>query len=336
MKRAQQYSHTIIYYLASQIKYQMNNNYNEMKRHYYILYLFVLVILSSCKPAVHTETKTHPPLKISMELVTRMDITDTIQIYGIINIRSEAFFASQFDGRLKDFSLLRGDRLEKGQMIGTIIPPLREALKQAMKGMSAEQQQLVANEINEIPLYSPISGTVLEVMQHNGDVLQKGESIMHIVDLSHLDIYGDLPIAYLPRIRQLRKLKVSFVDYPHDDMLLRVNAFDGKVDLQKQTIQIRLALRNPGEEFRPGQMVRLVFPDEVHTESLVIPRQALLEEEGVYSVFAVKDNLVEKRVVQIGIKHDDFVEILSGLSDGEYVAVNKVYSLTDGMKVSIR
>jgi RND family efflux transporter MFP subunit len=183
---------------------------------------------------------------------------------------------------------------------------------------------------------SPIRGTVLEVMQHNGDVLQQGESIVHIADLDRLDIYGDLPLAYLPQVKRLNTLKVAFVDYPHSPLHLPISAFDGKVDAQKQTVQIRLALNNPREEYRPGMMVSLVFPDKVHTGALVISRPALLEEEGINSVFVVKDNLVEKRKVLIGIKHDDVVEVVQGLEDGEIVANRKAYSLTDGMKVQIQ
>jgi RND family efflux transporter MFP subunit len=202
--------------------------------------------------------------------------------------------------------------------------------------MNEAQRQILADEIKEIPLFSPIQGTVLEVLQHEGDVLQAGESIVHIANLDILDIYGDLPVPYLPRVKELNTLKVAFLEYPHRPLLLPISAFDGKVDNQKQTIQIRLALNNSRGEFRPGMMVRLVFPDKVHLGALVIPRPALLEEEGIYSVFIVKDSQVEKRNVQVGIKHDDFVEVLLGLEEGEIIANQKAYSLTDGMKVQIR
>jgi Cu(I)/Ag(I) efflux system membrane fusion protein len=195
---------------------------------------------------------------------------------------------------------------------------------------------MMADEIKDIPLYSPISGMVLDVMQHEGDVLQKGESIVHIADLKQLDIYGDLPIAFVPQVKELITVRISFVDYPHKPLFLPVKAFSGKVDPQKQTIKIRLPLSNPKEEFRPGMMVKLSFPDKVHHGSLVIPRAALLEEEGMNSVFVAKNNMVEKRAVQIGIRHDDVVEVVSGLEESEQVATEKAYSLTDGMKVEVR
>jgi multidrug efflux pump subunit AcrA (membrane-fusion protein) len=308
----------------------------QMRTFRFYFYALVILLLGSCKHQDTNQAIPFPPLSIQVEKVSRMDLTDSIQIFGMVKLRQEAFLASQFDGRLTGFSMLQGDHVEKGQKIGVIVPPMREALNQSISELNETQQQILANEIREIPLFSPIQGTILEVLQHNGDVLQAGESIVHIVDLNVLDIYGDLPVAYLPRVRELNALKVVFLEYPHRPLLLPISAFDGKVDDMKQTIQIRLALNNSRGELRPGMKVSLVFPDNVHPGALVIPRPALLEEEGVYSVFVVNDQLVEKRNVQVGIKHDDFVEVLEGLKEGDMVATQKAYSLTDGMKVQIQ
>lgn len=302
---------------------------------YYICAIVILLVIS-CNRQKTTESTDLPPLSIKVERVTRMDIADSIQIFGMVKLRQEAFLASQFDGRLTGFTLIQGDQVGEGQEIGIIVPPEREALNQATAEMNAQQQQIMVHEIREIPLYSPIRGTVLEVMQHNGDVVQRGESIVHIADLVKLDIYGDLPLAYLPQVKKLKALRIIFMDYPHRPVLLPISAFDGQVDSHKQTIQIRLALDNQQDEYRPGMMVGLEIPDKVHSGALVISRPALLEEEGVYSVFVLKDDQVEKRRVQIGIKHDDYVEVISGLAEGDLVANQKAYSLTDGMKVQIQ
>lgn len=296
----------------------------------------VIMLLFSCNQQESASPKALPPLTIQVDTVGRMDITDSIQIFGMVKLRQEAKLASQFDGRLTGFTLIQGDRVTKGQEIGIIIPPEREALNQSTLEMDAQQQQIMLREIREIPLYSPIKGTVLEVMQHNGDVLQKGESIVRIANLGQLDIYGDLPISYLPQVKQLNALRVTFVDYPVSPLLLPISAFDGQVDSQKQSIQIRLALNNSRDKYRPGMMVSLDFPDRVHSEALVISRPSLLEDEGVYSVFVLKDMQVEKREVQIGTKHDDYVEVIHGLAEGELVANQKAYSLTDGMKVRVQ
>ncbi|MCD6333572.1 MAG: efflux RND transporter periplasmic adaptor subunit [Bacteroidales bacterium] len=174
------------------------------------------------------------------------------------------------------------------------------------------------------------------VYQHTGDVVAKGESIVRIADLKHLDIYADLPIRFLHRVRQLNRLHVIFLDYLDQPFLLPVKAIGGEVNKERQTIPVRLNLDNTALRFRPGMMVRIYFAGETHAETLTIPRSALLEEEGVYYCFVVQGNRVSKREITTGIKQDQMVEVLTGLQEGESVATKKSYSLTDGMEVTVQ
>jgi len=301
-----------------------------------LLILFIVTTLLSCQKSETPSTKTpDPAMHIKVAPVVRMDMIDTVHIYGEVKLRQEAMLASQFDGRLTDFSLLIGDRVKKNQQIGVIIPPQREALLQVLNQIDANMRPMLEQQIKSIPLICPIDGVVLEVRHHSGDVLQKGEAIVHIGDLSRLDVYGDLPLRFLPLVRKLKKIAISFVDYPHEPLSLPIEAIGGKVDEAKQTVPIRLGLKNDSGEFRPGMQVQLTFPGQTHKGTLVMPRAALLEEEGVYSAFVVKNNKVEKRLITLGILDNDRVEVRSGLDEGEQVATQKAYSLTDGMEVVV-
>ncbi len=299
-----------------------------------ILVIFAALLLVACgKEAKTTGEKSDPMVQVKTALVSRQGMSDTLSIFGTVALRQEAFLASQFDGRLSDFSLLLGDHVKKGELIGTIVPAEREALLQVTDQMPAELRPLVEQQIKAIPLYSPLDGVVLEVTHHAGDVLQKGEQIVHLGALSVLDVRGDLPVRYLSIIRRVRKVRVAFVDYPHAPLSLPLEVVSGKINPDNQTVVIRLRLANPTGEFRPGMLTRLTFLSETHVHTLSIPRSALLEEEGVFYVFVVQRNRAEKRNVQVGILQDEAVEILSGVSENERVVTEKAYSLQDGMEV---
>ncbi|NOZ56341.1 MAG: HlyD family efflux transporter periplasmic adaptor subunit, partial [Calditrichaeota bacterium] len=203
-------------------------------------------------------------------------MVDTVRIYGRVKLRHEVWLASQFDGRLSDFTLLMGDRVRKGQKIGEIVPPAREALLQAMPQVDPKLRPILERHVKTIPLLSPIDGVVLEVLHKQGDVVQKGEAIVHIGDLRVLDVRGDLPVEYLPVARKLRQMSVRFLDFSHPSVLLPVKAISGQADATKQTVPIRLELRNPRGEFKAGVLVQIVFPGAEHRNTLAIPRAALL------------------------------------------------------------
>ena len=141
-------------------------------------------------------------------------------------------------------------------------------------------------------------------------------------------------LRYLSTIRRNEKILVAFVDYPHAPLTLPLEVISGKINPDNQTVVIRLRLANPSGEFRPGMVVRLAFPSEIHANALTIPRPALLEEAGVFYVFVLQGNTVQQREVKAGILRDDRVEILSGVSENEAVVIEKAYSLEDGMEVA--
>jgi multidrug efflux pump subunit AcrA (membrane-fusion protein) len=294
----------------------------------------LLLLTASCHRQEPVRS-TRKAVKIAVKTasVARGDLQDTLHIYGEVKARHVVGLASQFDGRLTAFSLLEGDRVIRHEKVAVIVPPLREALLQVMDKVPASERSSLSQEIKEIPLYSPAHGVVLQVFHRNGDVVQKGEPLAQVADLKQLDVYADLPVQYLPLARRLKTIRLQFINYPHAPMSLPVSAFAGKVNTTEQTIAMRIALANPREAFRPGMRVLLSFPAVKHKNTLLIPRSALLEQEGNFHVFVVKNGTAIQRKVTVGIRQDQLVEILSGLKAGEKVVTDKAYSLTDGMKV---
>jgi RND family efflux transporter MFP subunit len=296
--------------------------------------LFITVAFFSCSQP-ESQTTTGQRMRVKTSPVVRRDMVDTVRIYGQVKLRQEAFLASQFEGRLAGFSLLPGDAVSGNEQVATIIPAEREALLQAMENVAAELKPLLEKQIQSIPLHCPMTGVVLDVNHHTGDVVQKGETIAHIGDLQILDVYGDLPVQYLALCQQKKRISVYFVAYPGVSLSLPVKSISGSVDVARQTVSVRLELENRANKFRPGMMVQLVFPDQIHNSALVIPRSALLEEEGICSAFMVHGSTVEKRTLETGILQDEWIEVLSGLQEGEQVVTHKAYSLTDGMEVVV-
>lgn len=79
--------------------------------------------------------------------------------------------------------------------------------------------------------------------------------------------------------------------------------------------------------------VKISFPTPVHANTLLVPRQALVEEEGKYFLFTVENGLTKKQSVNVGIMKDDVVEIISGVEENQSVVTEKAYSLKDNMEV---
>jgi multidrug efflux pump subunit AcrA (membrane-fusion protein) len=68
---------------------------------------------------------------------------------------------------------------------------------------------------------------------------------------------------------------------------------------------------------------------------LTLPYSALQYRYGVNRVFVVKGDRLSMRELQIGERLGDRVEIASGVTEGEPVAVTDVDTLSDGARVTV-
>jgi len=68
---------------------------------------------------------------------------------------------------------------------------------------------------------------------------------------------------------------------------------------------------------------------------LTLPYSALQYRYGVNRVFVVKGDRLSMRELQIGERLGDRVEIASGVSEGDPVAITDVDTLSDGARVTV-
>jgi multidrug efflux pump subunit AcrA (membrane-fusion protein) len=295
--------------------------------------MIVGIALTACQ-SKPTDKGSKSKIKIYVKTapVIRGDISDTISIFGQLALRQQAWLSSQFEGRLMDFSLLKGDKVGKGQLVGMILPARREALLQLADNVPAELKPLLDEQEKSIPLHCPVTGTVLDVLLYTGDVVGKGEHIVHIGDLRTLDVQGELPVQYLDLARKAKNVDVRFTNYNHPAITLPIETFTASVS-ENQSLIIRLKLNNPSLNFRPGMRVKISFSTPIHEAALLMPRSALVEEEGQNFVFVIDNGKSMKRLIETGIMQNDYVEIISGVEENQQLAIDKAYSLKDNLDV---
>ena len=84
----------------------------------------------------------------------------------------------------------------------------------------------------------------------------------------------------------------------------------------------------------PGA-TRRARPGQAPGAALGLPGKAVVGELKAAHVFGVKDDLAEKRAVEIGLEEDEQLEIVSGIEAGEQVVVAGQGSLKDGSKIKV-
>jgi cobalt-zinc-cadmium efflux system membrane fusion protein len=98
---------------------------------------------------------------------------------------------------------------------------------------------------------------------------------------------------------------------------------------------VKIKVAKPMHVLKPGMLAEVVLSagDE---EGIIIPAEALLQDESGSFVWLLNEGVVTRRSVAAGQTDGSHVIIISGLTEGEDVAVTGTDSLQDGMKISVR
>ena len=93
---------------------------------------------------------------------------------------------------------------------------------------------------------------------------------------------------------------------------------------------------NPDHILLPGQLTKVKLLLDVRENAIIVPKKALVIEKGGAFVFVVrKDNIVEKRFVEIGPEIKNNVIVERGLGSNEMIIVEGFHKLSHGMQVEI-
>ncbi len=200
----------------------------------------------------------------------------------------------------------------------------------------------VSNLTSKFMVTSPSDGMVSYLMYNVGDVV-KGVTdgsdrwSIQLIDMYNTDemfvntTVSDLDVLY---IRQDAMVTVTVDALPGEEFEGTVMGMDQYTDRDGKTVynvQIRVEGR---EGLRPGMNTNCFVNSGESTNTLLIPIEAVFEENGRQKV-EVMNEAGEVEVVEIeaGLMNDKYVEVLSGLEEGQQVVTGSTKDLMPSQKV---
>ena len=92
--------------------------------------------------------------------------------------------------------------------------------------------------------------------------------------------------------------------------------------IEQQRVEVRIKFDNAGSELKPGYTLDADIAVQEKSNTLYVPDKSVFKIDGKDSVFVVKNSRLEPRTIVSGFENDDFIEVISGVSEGEIVVVD--------------
>lgn len=175
---------------------------------------------------------------------------------------------------------------------------------------------------------APIDGVVEEVQATVSKSVQGGELLFRIVNLKELWIRARVPEQEAARIRSDQDAAFKLpgletwlpLDVTGDDAAASVVNVGRTVDRRSRTVDVIYALRQPDERLRVGAMVRVAVPMGEPWQGVVVPRDAVLDDDGRSIVYVqVEGEAFDERAVRVGPRSGSVVGLLRGVEANERV-----------------
>jgi RND family efflux transporter MFP subunit len=192
-------------------------------------------------------------------------------------------------------------------------------------------------------LISPITGVVSEKVTEPGNLLQPGNEVLKIADLSRIKVVVQVSELELGKIQNGQSVQVRLDAFPDQTIIGRVERISPTADPTARLIPVEIVIPNSSGKIGSGLLARVNFttqtPQRVVVSETAINNKAkeTPAEMNNGTIFVVQQQdgktQVKSRSVTLGNKADDQVEILSGLQPGERYVLRSSKPLKDGETV---
>lgn len=205
-----------------------------------------------------------------------------------------------------------------------------QAFQRAESDLARIKAQIAAQtqRLDYYKLVSPMDGIVLKEDGEVGDMVEPGTILYRIGLEKPLWVVADVNEEDIPRVKVGQKA------------LLRTDAFAGQVlpgtvkqitpagDPVSKTFRVRIGLPDD-TPLRVGMSVEANIISREKPDVVLVPANAVVNN----SLFTIEDGHARLRKVEIGIRGTGFVEVLHGVSEGEWVASPATGNIRNGFRV---
>jgi RND family efflux transporter MFP subunit len=196
------------------------------------------------------------------------------------------------------------------------------------------QQQIDIAQGRATQLLSPIDGVIGEVDVLPGGMASPGQLLLTVLDLSHIQVTANLPIADKAAISDGSAATVSFINLPGVELQGHVVLVGASASGNGQSFQATIDAPNTADRRVLPGLQAYVQVTVNHPASVVVARTAVFNIDQDPTVDVVQGQVAHPQHVEIGVSDANYVEVLQGLRAGQLCVVGS-QPLEDGTPIRI-
>lgn len=309
-----------------------------------------------------------PPMPVDVDTARVRPIVDAVRATGRIEALQAVELRSDEQGRITNLLFREGQYVAKGAALVKIDDAmLRAQAERADADRALAQQQLARvrklREQNAAPpadleraeaaarsanaslsllqlqiarsvVRAPFSGVVGQRFVSVGDYVTTSSRLLTLQTVDPQRAVIEVPERHAASLHPGQTVEFSVASEPQRTFAARVDFIDPVVDNTNRTITVKGLAANRDRALRPGMFIEARLATAVRQNAVVIPEDAIQPLRTANIAWVVENGKASRRVVQLGVRSQGFVEVLTGVKAGELVVVGGLERMGEGMPLA--
>jgi membrane fusion protein (multidrug efflux system) len=308
-----------------------------------------------------------PATQVVLFEVKQSEVTESLEAMGSARAAESVILTASVTEKVSRIAFEQGQFVKEGQTLITLANDEELAQLNVAKIELADQQREY-KRIENLVKQKSVSGSELDRLQSSidtarariaqvqatlkdrvikapfdgllglrnvsvGTLLKPGDAITTLDSVVQLQMDFDLAEIYLPRIKVGQTINAFSVAYPEQTFSGKIITLDSRVNPDTRSIKVRAQIENEQALLRPGMLLTLDLIDQQRTTKM-LPEEAVFMRANQHLVYKVGvDMTVSEQVIEIGIRQNGQVEVLSGLEVGDKIVWQGLLKVKPGSKV---
>ncbi len=333
--------------------------------------LILLFFLTSCGQDAPEETNEEPTRPVVTATAQKRDLSSKRTVTAPVIAYKRVYITARISGQVLELPFEEGDRVGEGQLLARLDTRRQQAqLRQAEANyeearknfersqklyeeevispadfeMAVQRLETTQSEVEfwkaEVEygdIHSPINAVVADKLVEIGTTVSENERLFTIEDHDLLVVRPGVPETDVAHLEKGQEVDMKFDVFPGESFTGVVRRIFPSADAITRlfTVEVEVDQRQASRPVRPGYLARIHFVTDDRTDVLAIPPEAISRRNETTHVFVISDDeaKVSKRTVETGVERDGWIQVISGLEEGEKVAAGNLDPLDDGIKI---
>ena len=195
-------------------------------------------------------------------------------------------------------------------------------------GMSNAQIEELVRTKKTTPtttFYSNASGYITMLELKEGDYTMEGSTVMRLADLSTVWAEAQVYSSQLSQIDRNGIAEVQIPDIPGKKVTGKIAFVNPEINTDTRINLIRVSITNPGNQLKPGMPAYVILKNRKHN-MLSLPIDAVIRDgKGATVWVQTEKNTFKNRMVEVGMETGNWIEIKSGLKEGDVIVITGAY-----------